>query len=226
VQRFAWLVALAAPFLLNDFLIIWVRSGSLLAYWGADVALSVAAPCLLLWYLDRRHVVPLWEVLRSRLTPANQPPSGLASGHLWSLVLGALVAAWLTAVFAGVVDPVLYWLWPNSYRYSYPLPEVFPMREAVILYVSLRAAVLEEVIFRGVFITALTRAAVPRWAAIAVSVSAFGCIHWYQGPAGIVAAAVWAIPLAYWYARWRDLLGIVSCHLFYNLLFHALRAAS
>ena len=122
---------------------------------------------------------------------------------------------WLVAVGLGVVlmlaVPVLSMI-QASVTASSPLGSRGPA--GIVLAGVITAAVTEEVLFRGVGVTALEAVGVPTWAAALVSLFAFALTHIATWPAAHVLFVVLPLGavLTWCYTRFRNLPMLILAH--------------
>ena len=92
-----------------------------------------------------------------------------------------------------------------------------PLLDQIDLYLGLAlVAVVEEVIFRGLYFTVLSRHIPSRLAVLTVSAVTFGLIHWSLGLSAIVNSAI--IGAVFMICIWRtgSVLPTIVAHFFVN----------
>ena len=105
----------------------------------------------------------------------------------WRLIVGLIENPWLALVWFG---PVL-WIGVAGFE---EVARVFCMTRIIAVW----------------------RGAAGRWAAVAVSTAAFGLMHYYQGPSGIISTGVMGLACALLYLRRGRIWPLIVGHALYD----------
>lgn len=128
---------------------------------------------------------------------------------------GAL--ALLTGLLTVLFMPVDRWLGqPASDLTRLVIPQTTSERFAFV-GVTVVAAVGEEIVFRGYLVSMLAPSFGGSWPALAISSLAFGLLHAYQGPVGIVRTALLGALLGAGWLVWGSLWPAIAAHFVLNL---------
>lgn len=206
--------------------VLWavLPTAALLSANGLYLGAAHRASPSLFWLLDALQffVVPLasvWALWRVAgvgpraygLGPLGDPGSGLRSLAMYALVVSVFVSGYGLARLATLYLP---WGWPASaFVYSEALPRHPPAALAVLGYLSLSGALVEEVMYRGLPALCLPRGLYPL-----VSAGAFSLIHWESGTREVLATFLLGLALAALYARLRNLWPFVAGHAVTDML--------
>jgi membrane protease YdiL (CAAX protease family) len=215
-------VALGAallPFLLLSLVDGWYKGRlhdhSPLAFWMADAAKFVFVPLVSLWLLRRL----------AGIGPSGYGlalPRGAARGSLAAETLVATVLLWAGYSLAeGLAARLLPGAPADAFGYDAALPGGGLARAAGTLYLAITAALAEEVMLRGVLRAWVERVvAPPRRATVFVLASAtlFALVHWENGAAELVAAAVYGLIAASLCLRMGSLWPLVAAHFLIDLV--------
>lgn len=130
------------------------------------------------------------------------------------------------AIFAGLVALLALATWGlaripalgreilgRGFRYRLPRPALLPLAALFALATAYR----EELFFRCYLITRLQQLTLPAWAAAGASTALFAVGHLYQGPAGLIVAALLGTCFALLFLRLRNLHRLALAHALYNL---------
>lgn len=129
----------------------------------------------------------------------------------YALVMAVFVSGY---GFARILTLYVPWEWPSSaFLYSQAIPRSTPVALAVLAYLSLSGALVEEVIYRGLPALCLPRGLYPL-----VSAGAFALIHWDIGTREVLATFLLGLALAALYARLRNLWPFVAGHAVTDML--------
>jgi len=100
------------------------------------------------------------------------------------------------------------------FSFNLILPEG-QLRVPVVLYLALTAGFVEEVIFRGLFWTAISEWQFKRFKPFIYVFSSslvFASVHWEQGMAGMLSSFAFGIVAAMFYLRLRNLWPMITAH--------------
>jgi len=185
-------------------------------FWILDLTQFVFVPLLSIWALWRFGRVRPQDYGLGRLVDDEDLLSAIA---LYSFVISVFAFGYGTAKFLAIFVP---WGWPPSgFSYSDAFPSGPVASLAVLAYVSLSAAFVEEIIYRGLPAAYLSaRMALPRLKLLypLISALAFALIHWENGSREFVATFLLGIVLAALYIRIRNLWPFVVGHAVTDML--------
>jgi membrane protease YdiL (CAAX protease family) len=108
--------------------------------------------------------------------------------------------------------------WEIFQWFSYDFPATFPWQALVILYACLSAALVEEIIFRGLLIPWLESRGLKVWTSVFVSALLFAGIHWCQGPVQLAHTFVFGMITGMSFATSRKLWPLILAHFFVDLV--------
>lgn len=198
-------VVLTFPFLLNDFANIHITDFG--AWVAVDYGFAKALPLAVIAWACLSGRTEWTDFGLKKVQPILFVYYGLAMS-----VLGTLLDQYASSFFALFL--------PSGSMGGIPAaPE-----GSALGWIDLHAGLfvtgaVEELIFRGLAFTALTRAGLPLWAVFVVSSLVFGLIHWSLGLAAIAATAV--IGAVFMVGMWRtgSVLPLVFAHFVVNYIF-------
>jgi hypothetical protein len=177
------------------------------AVFGAQAVASFA----MVWYLSQSHG-----------SGSLAADTGLIiSGSDW---WGVPAGMGLQIAIAIVTAPIIVWIWPDGPP-SQSVAEVAESSETlieqllVVAVVAVGAPIIEEVIFRGMLLSILTRS-LSRWPAILVSAAVFSAVHLFDPNAIAVIPGLFILGIVLgWVAiRRGDLSLAIALHSGINLL--------
>lgn len=186
-------------------------------------------PAALVWFY-RRNIIVKWlllipivvlMVIPHGVSPRDlglawpRDTSGAASGFALDLLVALVIAIPLSGL-----------IWRFRVRRGRPVPA--PRRARALLprtqaerrwgaAVALTAGVTEEVLVRGLALTALVWAGLPLGIAVLVSSALFGLMHVYQGAAGVVATGIFGALMSWFYLATGSLLVPIVLHVLIDL---------
>ena len=181
----------------------------------ADAVQWIVIP-LLVWFL----------VLR----PANIRPRDLGlrlpvlgTRPFESLVLFLFVAFLLWASYAATEAIALRFFSREAglFGYGAAIPKTFPWNALVVVYLSITAAVVEEVVFRSLTWNYFSRLLPAQWLPLCYVIGSailFAATHSEQGPHGMIAATVYGMVAAALYLRLKDLWPLVFAHFMVDII--------
>lgn len=148
--------------------------------------------------------------------------SSVAATFALLLLPVLLLVPGLLLVMSGVMD-VLLWLAPQSKWEARWFEQMASNHVANIVAVCVLAPVLEEMLFRGVYLRSFLRL-YPRWQAILGSAILFGAMHLniYQFFGGFIVGTL----LGWLYERTHSLVPCIALHAFYNTAITLLQPSS
>ena len=124
-----------------------------------------------------------------------------------------LLAVLLTVLFM----PIERWVGqPESDLTRLVIPQSLSDRVA-FAGVTVIAAAGEEIVFRGYLVSMLAPSFAGVWPALAISSLAFGLLHAYQGPVGIIRTALLGALLGAAWLLWGSLWPAIAAHFALNL---------
>lgn len=177
-------------------------------FWAADAGQFVVVPVFSAWLLFRSGVRPA-DVGLGRPGPGTRLPVAIG------VCLVVLAAYWFAYVWVDrIIQPFL-GAFASPFGYETMLPDGPALCLAVVLYLSATAAIVEEVVFRGLPWLYLSRWVPMQWrTTVYVSVTSllFAVIHIEQGPHGLVSTFSLGLVAGLLYARIRNLWPFVLAH--------------
>ncbi len=192
---------LTLPFLLNDFANIFVRDYRL--WLAIDYGFVKALPLALILYFLRAQRISYSDLGIQRI--------GFARFIAWSFSLTAV------GIFLDQFGSRFFAVLLPDTRLG-GMPKITnPLLDQIDLYLGLAlVAVVEEVIFRGLYFTLLSRHIASRIAVLTFSAVTFGLIHWSLGLSAIVNSAI--IGAVFMICIWRtgSVLPTIVAHFFVN----------
>ena len=200
-----WIILLlVAPFFLNDVPFI-VLQDSWSAFTAVDYGFRIAILCILAVLL-----------LRQKLTARELGLVPVSPRHFAVATIGIAVVAW------GLNRLVFHELGTLGALYTYP---PYPSETARWIDLSFGLALValtEELVFRGLLISALRRHGLSTFAIGLVSLSAFALAHWGKGIGGIAEAFAWGIIPTIYVLRSGGFLPLVGVHYLTNWVIFSL----
>ncbi|NJK91560.1 MAG: CPBP family intramembrane metalloprotease [Blastochloris sp.] len=175
--------------------------------WSQDLLVFVVGP-LLFYYTGFRRAWFTWETLGLRDRP-----------HLWdwiySLVLAGqlFIVGWCLRLLLLQYQPE----WEAFLWFGYDFPSELPWKWLILIYASLSAGVVEELVFRGTLIPWLESRALPRWVAVVLAALVFAGIHWCQGPLQLIQTFVLGLIWGAAFSVSRKLWPLILSHIFLDL---------
>ena len=201
----------AALALLNGFYKLPLHRVGPAWYWLADALQFVLVPMACAWWVLRPAGIDA-RALGLRVDRHGK-------GQDW----GALL--FVAAVVLALTWPVVRMAHVHGWQYADELPAVLPMawgpRLLVAGYMSVTAALVEEVVFRALPWLYLREVVAARWRApvyLVGSTLLFAMIHAEQGPAGLVSSGWFGLVAAAYYLRMRSLWPPVLAHFALDML--------
>jgi membrane protease YdiL (CAAX protease family) len=164
----------------------------------------------------------VWYLSRTRGSGSLAADTGLViSGSDW---WGVPAGMGLQIAIAVITAPIIVWIWPDGPP-TQGVAEVAESSETVIeqllvlAVVAVGAPIIEEVIFRGMLLSILSRS-LSRWPAIVVSAAVFSAIHLFDPNAIAVIPGLFLLGIVLgWVALRRgDLSLAIAMHSGINLL--------
>jgi membrane protease YdiL (CAAX protease family) len=195
------------PYFLNDlYLIPLTRGGNLALLWGLDVVFFCLIPATTLLVLFRKGY----------MRPAHIGLGPWPDRTGWMMAIGAALAA--HGVMTMNLEPFLHNQICCSACRGYPFPAAGLLKWGTILYAALSAAVLEEIIFRGILINRLRLYIQRPWVIFVIAAAVFALIHWCQGPAKLLSTFLMGLLSILIYLRRGRLSEAMISHLIFNIL--------
>jgi len=194
---------LTAPFLLNDFANIFVKDYRV--WLAIDYIFVKAFPLAAIWFLLRAKKIACSDL-------------GIKSVRVGRFIILTLAMTFLGIVLDQFGSRLFTMLLPDTRLGGMPAI-TNPVLDQIDLYFGLSlVAVVEEVIFRGLYFTILLRHLPGVTAVFAVSSVIFGLIHWSLGLSAIVHTAI--IGGVFMVCMWRtgSVLPTIIAHFLVNYL--------
>ena len=194
--------------MLNGLYNPWLFEASVSLFWLVDFIHYWAIPLAALYFLYRH----------AGLTPRDY---GLARANryypAWEMLgAGIFVAALLVAVstVSWHLGTLLFGWSDYAFSFGMVVPEG-GLRVLVVLYLAITAGFVEEVMYRGLMWTALSRLPYRRLAKFIYIVPGsmiFALVHWEQGVAGIFSAFAFGVVAAMLYLSLKNLWPMIAAH--------------
>jgi membrane protease YdiL (CAAX protease family) len=194
---------LTAPFLLNDFANIFVKDYRV--WLAIDYIFVKAFPLAAVWFLLRTQKITYSDL-------------GIKSVRFGPFIMLTLAMTFLGIVLDQLGSRLFTMLLPDTRLGGMPTI-TNPVLDQIDLYFGLSlVAVVEEVIFRGLYFTLLLRLLPGVTAVFVVSSLAFGLIHWSLGLSAIVHTAI--IGGVFMVCMWRtgSVIPTIIAHFFVNYI--------
>ena len=174
-------------------------------------------------------VIPLlvWLLV---LRPANFRPRDfglrlpvLGTRPFESLLLFAFCAFLLWASYAAIEAIAYQFFWREAgiFGYDAAIPKTFPWNILVVVYLSITAAVVEEVVFRGMTWTYFSKIVPAQSLTLCYILGSsilFAATHSEQGTPGLIAAMAYGMVAAALYVRLKDLWPLVFAHFIVDVI--------
>lgn len=195
--------------MLNQFYLESAYRHSQALFYLADSVQFVAVP-LLTWFLVLRPAKIWPKDFGLRLPIFGARP-------LESVFLFLFVALLLWIAYEPINAIAYRYLWREAgiFGYGTAIPKSFPLNAVAVLYFSLTAALVEEVVFRGLAWNYFSTALPDIWqkpAYIIISSVLFAAVHCEQGPHGMIAAFSFGLAAAALYVSLKNLWPLVFGH--------------
>lgn len=193
-------------FFINDIYLIFIQSSNLKLLWSLDIVFFTFIPVVTIIYLYKK------KYLSSEEIPFSVPIK------LKHILLGFILCLTMYIVDYSFFGLLLRNSLPGGLFTGYPFPSDEPYRIITILYASISAGIIEEVIFRGIVITRLSKHIQSTFYLVIISCLFFALIHWGQGVGKVVDVFIFSIIPTLWFIKTRQLWGNIVYHTSYNLL--------
>ena len=183
-------------------------------FWTVDVLGWVVMPALILLYIYKYYGISLHDYGLVKITNTCQRREMLSWTVLTIFLLGIYYFAfsWLAWTIIDIDSPVF------SYEDMVPDGDA---RYFTIFYLSITAAIFEEVFFRGMIwrlvYTSNINGSKP-YIYIAISSLLFGVVHWENGIPEVVSTMVFGVVACIIFLRLRNLLPLIIAHFFIDLV--------
>jgi hypothetical protein len=171
-------------------------------------------------------MIPAILLLQRYLCGQRVAELNLRPGVWWrDILLGAVLAAVTLGTTLLLQGPLLARFPPQDmaamdafFREFVSSPQLFLLMMGPVLVIS--AAVFEELtrVFVLNHLWQVNPSAVWRWLAILLSAALFGLAHLYQGPAGVINAALNGLLLAVAYALFGRVVPLIVAHYLYDAI--------
>lgn len=192
---------------LPDVVTLMLSPESLWLGFAINISLAFLLPLVVVQVLVRRKIIPYSQT--GLLLPIS--PVSMHAG----LVL-CLVSVVLTVY---VIGPALWMLFPESFFKPYitNFPEAEPLRLLWMTYAAAGAAIVEEIVCRGIITSQIAMHSRSRVKTVAVSCLIFGALHWHYGPGGVLEVALWAVIPTVWFLKRKTVWAPIAAHFAYNM---------
>lgn len=207
-KSIAIIALLAWPLYLNDLYLIVLGNMRLGLLWTLDIVFFLLIPVTTLIILVRCGKISLREI------GLASPPKPI------SIIAGLALCAVSVVLIEWTLRPWIEGLLPWELFAGYDFPTHQPLRGCLIAYAALSAGFLEEIVYRGVVISQLTKHGKSAGFAVVASCIIFAGIHWGEGIGKLIWTAVWAIVPAIWFVKTRTIWGPITCHTTYLILIY------
>jgi membrane protease YdiL (CAAX protease family) len=202
------ILLLVWPLYLNDIYLICLDNTHIGLLWILDILFYFMIPVATIIWLESKGKISLSAYGLTKLPHPN------------SIIKGITLCLTLIIVFKFYLGPIINGLMPGKLFYGYIFPESQPFRFIIILYASLSAGVLEEIVYRGVVTTELRKHIQSKLLLVIFSCFIFAGIHWSEGPAKVTQTFIWAIIPTIWFLKERNLWGPIVCHFLYDFMIY------
>jgi membrane protease YdiL (CAAX protease family) len=201
---------------LNGFYLGDAQRASVSLFWILDLTQYVFVPLLSFWALWRFAGVRPDAYGLARLAGDKTSFSGLI---LWAVVLFVFTVGDGAARFLATFVPIV---WGGSgFSYSNAIPTNPEGALAALAYICFSAAMVEEIVYRGLPLVYLSSRSAPsalNFLYPVISATAFSIIHWENGSYELVATFVLGLVLAALYARVKNLWPFIFGHTVADIL--------
>jgi|SaaInlStandDraft_2_1057019.scaffolds.fasta_scaffold24648_1 uncharacterized protein len=204
--------AVAAPFVLNDFL--FVRAEGVTAWLTVDYGSRFLALAVIFFYPPFRAAAT--EALRFNKYPSH--PWGSYFGN-FAFGIGLVVVLSMAAEYA--VRQPLKELIPGTELFTYPDLDLGAVYWLDVTFGLALVALSEELAFRTVAKRVIGAFSENQVWLVVVSSVVFGIIHWSNGVPNIIDSAVVGAVLMVFYLRSGSILGPVAAHYLIDLWYFA-----
>ena len=194
------------PYFFNDLWLIYLQNDNLALLWTLDIVTYFLIPSISLLYLLKKKIINLNNI--GVVYPIK----------IRNILIGILLCIVLLISIHFYIEPWFFNWFPEQLFYGYSFPETKILNTVTIIYASLTAGVLEEIIFRGLLIFLLFKYIKSVPAVVILSSFIFSLIHWSQGVGQVLTTFVWAIVPAIWYIKSKQIWGLIVCHFIYNFI--------
>lgn len=206
---------LTAPGLANGLYNPTLYPSNLIAFWAIDFIQYWALPIAVLLTLHLKYDVKPKDY--GLIPPSRSYPLWEMGGA--SLIIAVtLVAAWYLLWIPG---RILFGVDDFLFSFDLVIPDGI-FRIPIILYLSISAGVIEEIIFRGLTWTAFSRFELGRYrnyTYLIVSSLLFALVHWEQGSASVLGSFGFGLVAAAIYLKLKNLWPLIGAHALANLYF-------
>ena len=192
---------------LPDVVVLTLRPESYWLRFAIDVSLAFLLPLAVVQLLVKNRVIPYSQT--GLLLPIS--PVSMHAG------LALCLVSVIVTVY--VVTPSLHTLFPESFfrQHVSRFPATEPLRIIYMTYAAARAAIVEEIVFRGVITSRIAMHSRARVKTVAISCLIFGAVHWHYGPGGVLEVALWAIIPTVWFLKRKTVWAPIIAHFAYNM---------
>ena len=206
------LLAILPPFalgMLNQFYLESAYRHSKALFYVADSFQFVVVP-MLVWFLVLRPAKIQLKDVGLRL-----PIFGAKPFETGGLFLFVAIVLWIAYEPVNAIAYRYLWREAGIFGYGTVIPKSFPSNAVVVVYFSLTAAFVEEIVFRGLTWSYFSSALPAAWrvpAYIIVTSVLFAAIHSEQGPHGMIAAFSFGLAAAALFVKLKNLWPLVFGH--------------
>ena len=188
--------------------------------WAYDIFKFVLLPAAVLLAFRLRYAVHVRSLIVIGAGPAYKgwewPAVTLFAGGILLLIY-VYVAPLLLSAVLGILELLAGGpFWNDFRRYSYGsmIPDSGPWRWIAILFFSVSAGVVEEILYRGAWREIIAALFGPQATGryIAVSALTFALAHWEQGIDGTWGALIFGVAAAWLYLKLGDLRPLMLGH--------------
>ena len=200
------MILLSWTFYINDFYLMVIPSTNLKLLWTLDLIFFTLIPLTTMIYFYKKKIITLNHI------PLNMP------FKIKYIYLGLGLCGLFYILDYLFIGNILNRVFPERLfnGYSFPSPE--PIRLITVIYASLSAGILEELIFRGVIVTELNKH-IKNTTLLVISASLiFALIHWGQGFGKIIDVFIFSIVPTLWFIKTKQLWGNIIFHTTYNFI--------
>lgn len=192
------------PYLLNDLFNPLLREMSLALLWGVDV-MVMGFEVFMITYIIRLRFV-------------NRRQIGLTEFSIDDIIKGIVSLILLLIIFGIIVNNMLEVFLNTKYAVQPIFPDEFEVKLGLIIYASLTAGVIEEIVYRGIFMRSLQQWTRSPAAGVIISSVVFGIAHWENGLYSVIYTGLLGLVLAIWVQREGRLWAPIIAHTLYDFI--------
>ena len=195
-------------FLFNDFYLIFIPQSQIKLLWILDIIFYTIIPILTIIYLYKKNKITMLHI------PLNAP------FKITYLFLALLLCIFMYIIDYSIIGLILNDIFPTNLFQGYAFPSNERLRLITIIYASLSAGIIEELIFRGIIVTELNKHIKNTVILVIFSSLIFSLIHWGQGFGKLIEVFIFSMIPTLWFIKTKQLWGNMIFHTSYNFLIY------